>query len=570
MTNCFHYANSQEAEARYRDLWENAPAFFISILKGGVIFEINRTAAHALGYPLHDLIGQPLRKVIDPDEEQLFESNHRKLMETGNPNNYELTLVKKTGESIAVSFRSEPLLNRDGMIIGEKGVLYDITRDKQLEAQLRDYSENLAKKVQERTIELTQATNFLNAILEGSTEYGIMGLDADGKFLHFNSGAQLIYGYDAAAMLAGQTFEHLVDFDNAPWTSLESLLRRVDRHGVEVKETPMITADGHTLNALVTINRLSSPAANLTYVVVVRDITEQKELEELLRLYTENLQQVVEQKTRELDRKHIQLIQSSKLATLGEMATGIAHEMNQPLSGIRTRAQLITKALERNIVDPERIMRTEHEIIQLVDRITRIIHHMRIFARQDQQRFAAFQVTQSIDGAMSLMGEQLRIHAIHVTKEIAPDLPLIYGEPLQIEQVILNLLGNARDAMDARGEQLREENDGEPVSYHKQLVLRVHPSDRGGLAIEIEDNGTGMSDSVRSKIFEPFYTTKPVGRGTGLGLSICYGILTNHGGSLEVESQSERGTIFRVLLPIHTGDVEELDVPDPDFRETVS
>ncbi len=552
MTNCFHYANSLETEQRYRDLWENAPAFFISILRGGIIFEINRTAA-ALGYEQTALVGQPMRRLVHPDDHELFDRMHRLLLETGQPQGYELRLVRAGGQPMVVSVNSEPLLDHRGGTIGEKSVLADITRDREMSERLRDYAENLERMVQERTVELTQTTNFLNGILEGSTEYAIVGLDGDGTFLTFNHGAQLLFGYDAAEMVGAQKLELLINLEHSPWASSAELFRAVDRENVLVHETPMRTAHGRHVIGLLTINRLKAPAANnLTYVAIIRDITEQKELEDLLKLYTENLQQLIEEKTRELDQKHIQLIQSSKLATLGEMATGIAHELNQPLSGIRTRAQFILKAIERDQATIERIIAAQQEIVQLVDRMSLIIHHMRIFARQDQQNFVPFRLVQSVDGALSLLGEQLRIHAIHVERQIEDNLPMVYGEPLQIEQVILNLLSNARDSMDERAEALRGQQNGERP-YQKRLKLTLRRVGDKELCLEVRDNGVGMNDETQRKIFEPFFTTKPVGRGTGLGLSISYGILTNHKGRMDFKSREGEGTTFRVYLPIWDG-----------------
>lgn len=548
ISNCFHYANSLEAENRYRELWENAPALFVSVLKGGVIFEINHTAANALGYSLSDLIGQPIQKFIAKDDVDAFIQRHRRVVEQRRSQSHELRLLCRNGEAMTVSVRSEPLTNGDGDVIGEKSVMHDITRDKQLEAQLRDYAMNLSKKVEERTTELTQTMNFLNGILEGSTEYAIVGLDEAGRFLHFNRGAQLLFGHQAEDMVGRHTIQRLLDMENAPFESLAEMLREVEEKGVLVQQLPMLTADGMSLIALLTINYLKSSAAgNLTYVAIIRDITEQKELEDLLKLYTENLQQVIEQKSRELDRQHVQLIQSSKLATLGEMATGIAHELNQPLSGIRTRAQIIKKAIEKGMSNQTYVDRSQDEIIQLVDRITHIIHHMRIFARQDQQAYTPFAISESIDGALSLLGQQLRIHAIEVEKQIQPDLPKLFGEPLQIEQVLLNLLSNARDALDCRAEIQREH--GHEITP-KRLYIRAMKDDNSEMRLEIEDNGIGMNQEVQEKIFEPFFTTKPVGRGTGLGMSISYGILTSHNGRIDVQSEAEQGTCFRIWLPL--------------------
>ncbi|MEN6624821.1 MAG: PAS domain S-box protein [Candidatus Sumerlaeia bacterium] len=551
MTNCFHYDNSLEAERRYRELWENAPTYFISMLKGGIIFEINQTAVGALGYPLEALIGHPLREILDPADHALFENAHQDLIETGAEQNYELRLLKKNGDPMIVSLKSQALLDRNGQRIGEKAALNDITRDKALKARLRDYADNLERMVEERTTALTQTMNFLNGILEGSTEHAIVGLDDKGVFLHFNSGAQLLFDYPASEMVGKKTLASLIDFEKAGVGSLEELIGIVDAHGVSVQETPMLTRTGHRMIALMTMNRLTEPAANnLTYVVIMRDITEQKEMEDMLKLITENLQQIVEQKTRELDHQHMQLIQSSKLATLGEMATGIAHELNQPLSGIRTRAQLVCKTFEHGMFDTDQVQRTQREIIELIDRITHIINHMRIFARQDLMRFVPFSLAQSIQGALSLLGEQLRIHNIEVVTDIPEHLPPINGEPLQIEQVILNLMSNARDAMDARFESEIRSTHGRG-DYHKRLEIIVDQVRPDELRLRIRDNGMGMSTETVDKIFEPFFTTKPVGRGTGLGLSISYGILTSHNGRIDVESEPGSGTTFSLHLPIY-------------------
>ncbi len=549
MTNCFHYTNSLESERRYRELWETAPTFFISLLKGGLLFEVNQTALQALGYPLQDLIGHPFKRIVDPEDHELFDRAHQELMESGTPQAYELRLVARSGERLIVSLKSRPLLDRNGQRIGEKAALNDITRDRELKARLRDYAENLERMVEERTLALTQAMNFLNAILEGSTEHAIVGLDQAGVFLHFNSGAQILFDYTAVEMVGQRSLESLIDFERADFRSLADLMREVDEQGVLVREIPLVTRHGRQLTALFTMHRLTEPAdGNLTYIVIMRDISEQKEMEDLLKLYTENLQQVVEQKTHELDRQNIQLIQSSKLATLGEMATGIAHELNQPLSGIRMRAQLVGRTLECDSFDLAQLTQTQREIIELVDRISHIINHMRIFARQDQQCFAPFDLRQSIEGALSLLGEQLRIHNVEVVTDIDNDPPLVLGEPLQIEQVILNLVSNARDAMDARHDhELRTMGRRE---HHKRLRIVLDRPAANEARLRIIDNGTGMSQDTVARIFDPFFTTKPVGRGTGLGLSISYGIISSHNGRIEADSTPGTGTTFSVWLPV--------------------
>ena len=183
----------------------------------------------------------------------------------------------------------------------------------------------------------------------------------------------------------------------------------------------------------------------------------------------------------------------------------------------------------------------------LVDRISRIIHHMRVFARQDQQAFGAFYLTQSIDGCLSLMSEQLRLHAIEVQLSIQRDVPQVIGEPSQIEQVLLNLVGNARDAMDEKESRLvGAEARGR---FRKRLEIGLERQGNNEVRLWVADNGIGMKDEVCERIFQPFWTTKSIGKGTGLGLSISYGIITKHGGRIEVDSDSRRRHDLQYLSP---------------------
>lgn len=552
INNCHHYANSREAENKYRELWEHAPAFFLSILKGGVLFEVNLTAARALGYRLQDMIGRRFTEFLDPRDREGFLARHTRIVEEGIEQTCEVRLQKKDGEILIASMTSEPLTNKEGVRIGEKTVLYDITRDKMLEASLREHSETLELKVEERTAELTRAMDFLNGILDGSTECAIFGLDARGGFVHFNRGAQFMLHYNPEEMVRLRALDSVIDFDASGGGSLAEILGGADEKDVLVREVRMRTSQGRELIAQLSVNRLHAPGDNdLVYVAIANDITERKKLEELLKDYNEKLEQEIARKMKELDQKHIELIQSSKLATLGEMATGIAHELNQPLSGIRTRAQLLTKMIQKGRADETKILTTQRDIMDLVDRISRIIHHMRVFARQDEQPFAPFEVTQSIDGCLSLLGEQLRLHAVQLDLEIPPNSPRIRGEPMQIEQVLLNLVSNARYAMDLKEQQFKKAGRG--GDYQKRLIIRLSQPVPGEICLSVSDNGVGMAPASYQRIFQPFYTTKPVGEGTGLGLSISYGIIVKHHGRIEVESTEGEGTNFHLYLPVWNG-----------------
>lgn len=539
----------QSSILQYRSLFDEVPDLIFLCDRAGCLLDVNATVSRVFGIEREKVLHKPIFEAFGLEETIFQDLVAHATRGHGPIKDLEVEFRPPNGERIFGLTHMIARRDSPGHPVQFQGVIKDISHRRDLEAQLRDHSRRLEQMVAERTSELTDTMNFLNGILEGATEYAIFGLDESGTFVHFNRGAQLILHYDPEDMVGRQQLDRLIDFEGDELGTLESFLRDVDLNGVLVREIVVRTGDDRNIVMHMTLNRLREvDSANLVYVGIARDVTEQKELEDLLKVYTENLEIVLEEKSQELEQKHIELIQSSKLATLGEMATGIAHEMNQPLSGIRTRAQLLTRLISRGKLDSDKITASQEEIMALVDRISRIIHHMRIFARQDQQAFSAFALTQSIDGCLSLMSEQLRLHAIEVKLSIQRNIPKVIGEPSQIEQVLLNLVGNARDAMDEKEAQLvGAEARGR---FSKRLEIGLERQGNHEVRLWISDNGIGMSDNVREHIFQPFWTTKSIGKGTGLGLSISYGIIAKHGGRIEVESIPGEGTTFSVYLPM--------------------
>lgn len=264
----------------------------------------------------------------------------------------------------------------------------------------------------------------------------------------------------------------------------------------------------------------------------------------------EELERRIEERSNELNDTQAQLFQTSKLATLGEMSTGLAHEMNQPLGGISLIAKNFRKLLERGRLSKEEIESGLDDIETSVKRMSKIIQHIRTFARQDTLKFIQVDVNETIDSALSLLGEQLRLHEIEVVTDLSTSLPRITGEPYQLEQVWINLITNARDAVDEKEKRI---SDGIlQVTDYKKVITISTTCDQGSKSIELRvgDNGIGMTEEQREKIFDPFYTTKEVGKATGLGLSISYGIIENHKGKIETESKDGEGATIRVILPI--------------------
>ena len=273
---------------------------------------------------------------------------------------------------------------------------------------------------------------------------------------------------------------------------------------------------------------------------------------EIISEMNEELERKIEERSKELSQTQAQLFQTSKLATLGEMSAGLAHEMNQPLGGISLVAKHLRKLMGREALSREEIESGLRDIETSVKRMSKIIQHIRTFARQDTLSFIRVDANETIDSTLSLLGEQLRLYAIEVVLELDPALPKITGEPYQLEQVWINLIGNARDAMDEKEKQI---SDGklQITDYKKRLnISTIHnsQSEMPSVEVSISDNGVGLNEEQKEKIFEPFFTTKEVGKATGLGLSISHGIVESHKGKIELESKEYEGTTVRVILPI--------------------
>jgi len=239
-----------------------------------------------------------------------------------------------------------------------------------------------------------------------------------------------------------------------------------------------------------------------------------------------------------------QLIQASKMATLGEMATGIAHELNQPLSVIKTASSYLRKKAENHQPIKDEILKTmAQEIDSHVDRASKIINHMREFGRKSGVKKEQVRVNEAINRSLDIFIQQLKLREIEVVKDLAEDLPPVLADSNRLEQVFVNLLINARDAIEEKWK------NGDYKGEKKRISLRSSLRD-GSVIIEIKDTGVGIPKSRLEKVFEPFFTTKEVGRGTGLGLSISYGIVQDYGGTIEVETQEGEGSNFIIRFPV--------------------
>ncbi len=386
-----------------------------------------------------------------------------------------------------------PIRNDNGEVVAAMEMSLDVTHIKLLEEEL--------KKSEKK----------YSAIFDHIPN-PVFVLDMDTlEILDCNASVESVYGYKKEKLIQ---------------TSFLMLFRKEERKHYQnlIKTSPVINqarqfgANGEPLFVNIRISPSDYPGGKVL-LVTTSDVTKRLEAEQ-------------------------QLIQASKMATLGEMATGVAHELNQPLAVIKTASRFfIRKIARKEKIEDEILSTMAAEIDTYVDRATKIINHMRQFGRQSDVTLEKVQVNSVLERALEILGQQLKVRGIEVLWDLAPDLPLVLADPDRLEQVFINLLINARDAIDEKW-QSQPQPAGE-----KRITLRTSADDKF-IIVEVIDTGPGIPESMLDRIFEPFFTTKKVGQGTGLGLSISYGIIKDCKGSIRAVSVKNEGAGFIIKFPI--------------------
>jgi histidine kinase len=400
--------------------------------------------------------------------------------------------VDKDGSTTHWILKTSPIRDDSGEIVAAMEMSLDITHKKHLEEQL-------VKSEKKYHVIFNNIPNPV-FVLDCKTF----------EVLDCNDSVKSVYGY------AKEELEYTSFLNFFKEQEREAIATQLNTSSV-INQVTQIGKDNKNIVVNISI-AMSEYLGRNALLVTTRDITQRLETEQ-------------------------QLIQASKLATLGEMATGVAHELNQPLSVIKTGSSFCVKKFQNEEkIDDDTIVNIISKIDTNADRATKIIQHMRQLARKSDLTLEPIQINDVLRSASEIFNQQLKIRNIDVVWDIQESLPIIRGDWGRLEQVIINLVLNARDAIEEK-----MNGKGKP-SGERKITLRTR-EEKNRVTIEICDTGTGVPAGLTDKIFEPFFTTKEVGKGTGLGLSISYGFVKDCKGDIQVASNPDGGACFIITFP---------------------
>jgi PAS domain S-box-containing protein len=536
-------SDRKRAEEKYRTLVSSVQeGVFISTPQGRFL-DFNDALLRMTGYDSRD-------ELLAVDIPSAFYANQydrerlkKLLQQHGTVADFEFEMRRKDGELRTMLESSIAVRDAAGNVSAYQGFLLDITERKRAEQEIRRRNRELLvlNSIGQTLTESMDLADSLHRALRQIAE--LFSLDATSLYLFDQEGTQLrriaAVGHQSEysrhfppVSVKPELIQHIKAV-HATFLSAQGLPLPPVFHDAQLKEQisaayiVILWSKDRVIGGLVVGSRTArefSPAdVNLLIAVgsQLSNAIERSMLYEETRQAYENLRRTQEQ-----------LLHSEKLAAVGQLISGVAHELNNPLTAILGYSQLLTSSGQMG----QQGMEYADKLYKQAQRTHRIVQNLLSFARQHKPERAPVHINQTLEETLALRDYDLRMSNIRVHLELAGDLPVTAADPHQLQQVFLNMVNNAVDAI------LERSADGD-------LWVRTGTNaDR--LFIEFTDSGPGVQDA--SRVFDPFYTTKPVGKGTGLGLSICYGIITEHGGTIRVRNVPTRGASFTIELPVQT------------------
>jgi two-component system NtrC family sensor kinase len=482
----------RESQQKYRDVVERAHEG-ICIVQDGVVKYANPRVRHILGYGVDEIVGMPIDRFVHRDEVgKVAERYRRRIAGEDVEGSYETSLLHKDGTRVEVEMNAG-VVTYEGRP-ADLGMFRDITKRKEFERALRQSEERLRKYL-------------------GNSPDAIYINDMQGRLLYGNKAAERMIGYSVEE-LVGKSFLDLDILDGEYLSkAVVTLKLNADGRSTGPDEFRLRRKDGSLVQVEISTCAIGE-GENTEVIGIARDITERKRAEH------------------EKHKMEQQLLLAGRLAAVGELAAGVAHEVNNPLTAIQAFAQFLAG---REDLD-ESMKKDVETIYREAQRAARITGSLLSFARRHKPEKGMMSVNKAVEASIELQEYRLRVNNIAIVKDLAPELPETMADFHQLQQVFVNIINNAEQAMkEAHGK--------------GKLVIKTRFA-RDLIRVAFEDNGPGVAEHNLKGIFDPFFTTKDVGEGTGLGLSICYGIMQEHGGHLYVKNRPGKGATFVVELPV--------------------
>lgn len=455
-----------------------------------VVQAVNRAFLVRYGFTKEQVLGSPCYKVFyDRDDICPAERCHFQEALAGKSNCFNLHQYRNAkDEEVFEEIHLVPLRDREGQIHSILEIVRDISEAKHLEASLKESNE------------------FLHRLLNSMVGV-VVAADMDGKILFVNQSVKRVLDLEPEEVV-GRSLVSL-----APRDDLRHARRMLDKNKGQVQgiRTKVITKSGEEVPVRLNSSYVYRDGVPVASVGIFTDLREKLKMED------------------HLVQARMQVVHSEKLARLGRMAAGIAHELNNPLTGITVYAELLKDSLP---VDHP-AQGDLNFIIEDTDRCRDIVRGLLEYSRQGELRVEEADLTEVVQEAFNLIRDNSVFMHVEVVRNYSSDPLLIQCDTKLLRQVFINLLMNAVDSMDGRG----------------TLTVSTYMNEEDFRCVEVSDTGSGIDQEHVRRVFDPFFTTKAVGKGTGLGLSVAFGVTTRHGGEISVKNTGPQGTTFLVRLP---------------------
>ncbi len=485
------------SQKRYKVLFDQVADSVFMVDAQGRVVAVNRREELALGYAEQDVVGRSFRELVLPEHQPVLERSLEKILQ-GESRIPTQEIEIMVGDSTTTVVEMDLIRIESG---GQPSVmvqLRDIAERKRLEQQLEEYREGLEIKVRERTREIEETKQYLENLLENANDV-IYTLDTEQCFTYVNSKVET-WGYRKEELL-GRPYLTLLSKRHRG----RRLKSTLDIGAKQVYEVEVLARTGEARTVMVSVSPLSNAEGRILGVLgIARDMTETKRLEQQIR-------------------------NSEKLASVGKLAAGVAHEINNPLGGILN----CLYNLRKGTLSPQREQEYVASMEDGLRRVQKIVRQLLDFSQQHAPELAPTDINALVERVLVLTNHALVANNIRLQKHLTLDLPPLMVDRHMIEQVLMNLILNSVQAIRSGG----------------SIAIRTHIVD-GMCALEVRDSGCGIPATVLPHIFDPFFTTKGTGEGTGLGLSVSLGIVERHGGQILVDSEVGQGTRFTVCLPL--------------------